>query len=402
MLRVKTLGGFQLFQEKRPVSLGKQPGGNVVKLFMLLLLNLKTGIPRAQLLREMFYWVDRESDLGANLRITAYRLRRALKAAGIPAPEGEDYICIGNGNYSWNRNIPVWLDVFAFREMAGRACGQKNQEESFRLGEAAMKLYEGEFLPELSSEEWVNRIQLELVKVYRKLFLNQYRILKERRSSKAAYELAKSAVAIYPFEEYQLYMMDCLADLKHYIEATKLYEQTAREYQKMGLEFSENMKNKIREIGSWIAASSLTLDGIRQMLRVQPGKGWEGSCSLTSFTDYFHFAKGLLERSGQPAYLLVITLENEKKLPLEPKEQRTQDAADVLEKVIRSRIHSGDLAARYDAATFLVFLACVDEAGCQTAEEKIRQGFREGCAYKKVRLDFRIAPVTEASQRRDG
>ena len=69
------------------------------------------GIPRRELIRQLFYQQSAEFDTGANLRITVYRLRRALKNAGIPCPEGEDYILSGRGLYRWNPSIPLSVDV---------------------------------------------------------------------------------------------------------------------------------------------------------------------------------------------------------------------------------------------------------------------------------------------------
>ena len=90
---------------------------------------------------------------------------------------GEDYILMENGNYRWNPAIPVSVDVTEFMELAARAEEEEDREKSLKLGEEAFSLYGGEFLSEFSSEEWVNTRQIELGKIYRKLFLHQYQLL---------------------------------------------------------------------------------------------------------------------------------------------------------------------------------------------------------------------------------
>ena len=121
MLKVKTLGCLQLIWDGQPVSLGKQAGNNIAKLFVILALQGEQGIPRRELIRQLFYQQSAEFDTGANLRITVYRLRRALKNAGIPCPEGEDYILSGRGLYRWNPSIPLSVDVVEFRDLAAKA-----------------------------------------------------------------------------------------------------------------------------------------------------------------------------------------------------------------------------------------------------------------------------------------
>lgn len=395
MMKVRTLGGFQLFWKDTPISLGKQTGNNMVKLFMLLMLHREKGIPRTELIRELFERPDAESDLGANLRITVYRLRQTLKKRGIFCPEGEDYILAEDGLYRWNQNISVWVDIDVFEKTAAQARKCEDQEESYRLGQEALNLYRGEFLPELSTEEWVNVNQLQLMKQYRQVFLNQYQILTEREEYREAYDLAKRAAALYPYEEYQLYMMDCLAAMKNYIEAMQLYEDTATMYfQKMGMELSDEMRTRFREIGSHVRTSQAALDGIRRMLKSGEQAAGE-RCSLISFIDNFHFVQRILPRTGQSAYIEVVTLENADSLPLEPGKKRTDEAARILEEAIAEKIRSGDTVTRYNAFTFLMLLVGISEQGCRILEERIRQCFRARCTYKKIRLCFRAIPVME-------
>lgn len=400
MLRVKTLGGFQLTWNDRPVSLGKQAGNNMVKLFMLLMLHKESGIARAELIRDLFYQPDAESDTGANLRITVYRLRQSLKKGGISCPEGEDYILIEQGIYRWNPQIPVSVDVLEFENLVLRAIDSSTSEESFRLGEQAFELYTGEFLPNLSSEEWVNGRQLQLMKTYRSLFMNQYHILESKGEYQQAYDLAKRGASLYPYEEYQVYMMDCLLAMKRYTEAMQLYDDTAAVYfREMGMEPSEEMRKRFDQMSNHIQVSQTTLEGIRQRLKedvnAEHGPYY---CALPSFIDNFRFVQRLLTRTGQSAYIEVVTLENLQNLPLEPGEKRTEEVARILEECISDKIRKGDMVTRYNGVTFLLLLMCTSEEGCRVVEDRIAQSFRSQCPFKKVRIGFRAFPVLDIDE----
>lgn len=192
MLKVKTLGCLQLIWDGQPVSLGKQAGNNIAKLFVILALQGEQGIPRRELIRQLFYQQSAEFDTGANLRITVYRLRRALKNAGIPCPEGEDYILSGRGLYRWNPSIPLSVDVVEFRDLAAKAEAETDREASLCLGE---------FLPEFGSEEWVGRWQAEWERTFKELFLQQYGLMIQGGGHVRAYNLAKWAASLYPYEE---------------------------------------------------------------------------------------------------------------------------------------------------------------------------------------------------------
>ena len=115
----------------------------------------------------------------------------ALKNAGIPCPEGEDYILSGRGLYRWNPSIPLSVDVVEFRDLAAKAEAETDREASLRLGQEAFALCLGEFLPEFGSEEWVGRWQAEWERTFKELFLQQYGLMIQGGGHVRAYNLAK-------------------------------------------------------------------------------------------------------------------------------------------------------------------------------------------------------------------
>lgn len=72
-----------------------------------------TGIPRAQLLDDLF---GREelANVGNNLRVTVFRLRKMLIEAGLPEYE---YIVKEKGVFYWRSPMKVDLDVARFMEL---------------------------------------------------------------------------------------------------------------------------------------------------------------------------------------------------------------------------------------------------------------------------------------------
>lgn len=399
MLKVKTLGGFQIYWDDELISLGKQTNNNIIKLFLLLLTHQETGITRRELLHYLFYAREMESDLGANLRITVYRLRQALKKQGVPCDEKEDYIILEKGVYHWNPKIPVELDITDFLETAKKGLAEMEVKESFRLCSQALSMYYGEYLPFLSTEEWVNSQQTELNQIYKKLFEKVFRILSDEKEYQQAYELAERAASLYPYEEYQVYMIDCLMTMNRSSEALRLYEETANQYfQEMGLEVSETMKDRFQRLSNRVQISQTLMEGIKEGLEENgDGKG-PYYCALPSFIDNYRFVKRLLSRTGQSAYVAVVVLKNSENLPLEPSEERSQGIAAVMEQAIGSCLRKGDIFTKYNLPTFLILLMCTSEEGAQIACQRMMQGFRENCSYKKVKVSIRLFPVQDIDE----
>ena len=89
----------------------------------------------------------------------------------------------------------------------------------------AAKLYQGEFLPALSTETWVMMESLQLKRVFETCvrWLGDY--LKKQKDYEAAYRLYTRAAKIYPFDDWQVHQIDSLICRGEYKEAYRLYDK---------------------------------------------------------------------------------------------------------------------------------------------------------------------------------
>ena len=91
-LKVNMLGRFSITYGEQPITFKRNSATKAVKLLQILLHSSlvedrgSTGIPRAQLLDDLF---GREelANVGNNLRVTVFRLRKMLIEAGLPEYE---------------------------------------------------------------------------------------------------------------------------------------------------------------------------------------------------------------------------------------------------------------------------------------------------------------------------
>ena len=82
------------------------------QLLQILFLHLEKGIAKERLLEELYGRDDVENRNGS-LNNTIFRLRKQLKAAGLP--EGK-YFYLKKGIYYWDSVIPVETDLSVFEK----------------------------------------------------------------------------------------------------------------------------------------------------------------------------------------------------------------------------------------------------------------------------------------------
>ena len=129
----------------------KAPSSRSLSLFKYLLLHHKQHTPR-EVLMEVF-WPDAESETARNnLNVAIHGLRRAIRSVVfLPV------IVFKEGSYGFEDTVEVWLDVEEFERCA--SAGQRMEARNHRTAaiaeyEAAISLYQGDFLKQNPYEEW--------------------------------------------------------------------------------------------------------------------------------------------------------------------------------------------------------------------------------------------------------
>lgn len=229
-LKVNMLGRFSITYGEQPITFKRNSATKAVKLLQILLHSSlvedrgSTGIPRAQLLDDLF---GREelANVGNNLRVTVFRLRKMLIEAGLPEYE---YIVKEKGVFYWRSPMKVDLDVARFMELVREGEEEVDETRKMNLWEKACRLYKGELLPMQSGEDWVIMNSVRYKDKYSKILRRLCAYRKEQHEYDTILELTDNAIEIYPFDEWQSLKIDALMGMNRYKEAYQLYDATSK------------------------------------------------------------------------------------------------------------------------------------------------------------------------------
>jgi len=159
LMAVHMLGPFSMTIDDLTLRLPVSRGLAILK---YLLLHHKQSIPR-EVLMDIF-WPDAEPEAARNnLNVALYNLRRAVrKFTDLPL------IVFEAGTYGLAPNPQVWLDVEEFERCvkAGQRLEAQNQlTTAVTKYEAAISLYQGDFLEQCPYEEWTipERERLQII-----------------------------------------------------------------------------------------------------------------------------------------------------------------------------------------------------------------------------------------------
>lgn len=393
-LNVHVLGGFSITYGDDPISFGRNTVTKAMKLLQILIYQGEKGIAREKLLEELF---GREelADVANNLRVTVHRLKKMLVDAGLPK---YDYVKIKKGVYRWDAPTETVVDAFVFSELIDKAHEAESEKEEIRLLKEACLMYGGEFLPDLSVDEWVLMESYQYKKKYSEALVRVCGYLMAHGEYEEALRFCTPACEMYPFDEWQTIKIDCYIALNEYKEAMREYENTAEMlFEELGINPSEKMLNQFQVMSNRMNYKPQAIRDVKQHLKEETDESGAYYCSLPSFRDNYRLVARIVERNGQSVFLMMCSITNSNGQPMESG-KRLDQMMEELNRTIKVCLRRGDCYTRYSASQFLILLVGTNKEDCGMIFERIRRSFSEEHKSWGKYLEYFVSSVTDINQ----
>ena len=252
ILQVQMLGGFSLVYQGKTRVFERNYTSKSMQLLQILFLHLGNGIPKEQLLDELYSRDDVENRNGS-LNNTIFRLRRQLEAAGLP--EGK-YFSLKDGIYRWDPVISVETDLSLFEKKLEESREETDEEKKVELLKEACSMYKGEVLPNMIGEDWAAVANIHYRDLYFEALQELCGYLKEKEHFETIYQLTTAAAQIYPFEVWQLWRIDSLIAMNRYQDAIVVYKEATKHFfDDLGLPPSQKMLERFQLMSERIQQS---------------------------------------------------------------------------------------------------------------------------------------------------
>ena len=393
VLTAKMLGGFSLQYQNREIVLDRNTLSKTTQLLQILLLAGKEGVAKTSLIDALYGRDDSVENKNGSLNNTIFRMRKQLKAAGLPE---SNFVVIKSGMCYWDERIPVSVDALEFSEKARQARLADTLEEQLRDCVAACRMYTGEFLPSMIVEDWVSVRNAACREQYFYCMNEACRELMSRERYEELVELAHAAAEIYPFEEWQEWEIDGLIALARFKEAMEVYERTTKKtLDEFGLAPSPEMLKRFRIMGERMSQAAGAIDDIRHRLVEKEKKRGAYFCTFPSFVDIYHVFSRIMERKGISVFIMLCTLKNQKNQVCGDEMGKDREVSHQLSEAIRISLRSGDFYTRYNYSQYLIMLSEIQQENCSVVSHRIDQNFQKMEETTGYYIDFYVASIAE-------
>lgn len=371
ILCARMLGKEEITYEGESIFGSKNCTTKAVRLLLILLYNGEDGITRSRLLEEL-YGREEMADAANNLRVTVHRLKKILAEANLPAFE---YIVLKNGIYKWNSPMKTVVDALEFQKRVAEADHEPDEDKKAEIIKEALQLYQGEFLPLLSSDEWVVIESIRLKDLYSRSLQWLCSYLKKCKEYEKILQLVEPACRIYPLDEWQSVKIDCYIELNLYEDALQEYEKTVRLLsEELGVAPSEKMMNQFREMSERISSRPRLIGEIKGGLQEEEEERGAFYCTAPSFRDAYRMMQRSMERNGQSVYLMLCTIMDGKGHCMRESE-KLERMSEILHQSIKKSLRRCDTFTRYNSAQFLIMLTGINEENCNIVAHRIAEEF---------------------------
>lgn len=398
-LKICTLGRFSM--KRGDVSIGDD---NKRSQRPWILLKYLLTHHDKQIVQEDFFdiiWQDGECDNPVKaLQNLVYRLRQMLNK-DTPAECIESSINFNQGCYSWNKHYPYQLDTDEFEDLynrASQAYRMGNQHHAAELFTSALHLYKGDYLSDLSFNDWVIPARNHYRQLYLDALTKMVQMYKDFGKLQEILNICENALMIDPYEEkFHEYIIETLIEMGRLKLAQTHYEYvTAMLYKDLGVKPSPSLRGLFRRLKVNNEDVQMDLNAIKDCLMEKVNCDQAFLCDKETFQSMYKVECRRLPRSGQSVFLAMLTttcanyeLPDRKSLKV---------VADVLVDIIRNDLRSGDVLTKWNESQFLVMLPGTTFEQADKITVRIQRKFELKCKEKDIVMRSRVMPIGDVAK----
>ena len=373
-LSVKMFGGFTASYGYEVLTFGRQRDSKFGQLFQILMTRPGQGFSKNDVAESLYKWEEVE-DTNASLNNTIFRLRKYLEASPLPAG---DYLFLRMGVLYFDGGIEVESDAWNFEKAAREFEKEQDKRKKAELCEKACEFYQGEFLPQLSNEQWV----IEKSRYYQKLYFSMMKYLfgylKGEGDYRSIERLAAGASEIYPYEGWENWRIDSLIALNQHQEAEALYQKAAAHLQESGGFLSKKQQDQFQKIGRKILRPEGSEEAISDyLLETVQGPGAYG-CTLPGFSDCYHMLKRVIKRGTVHFSLFLCTILDGNGHAAENREY-CEKQGKKLRASFQAHLRLGDIYTKYSENQYLLLCVGMKKEHIAEIGARIDLDFRKRC-----------------------
>lgn len=390
-IEIHLLGRFEIIVNGEVVLQQINNARKTRTFIQFLILNSSKPVPHEDLY-ELLWPGEECTNPGTALRTLLYRYRALVTESGLT--QLQNSIISRRGAYQWNPNLPAYVDAYEFEKYSTHAITKGcPARDRLRMYREALDIYEGNLLPDASTEPWAVQKGVYFHELYLKDVFGLVELLKEEGSYDEVINVCRKALDIELFNDrLHLELMLALNKTGRRREAASQYALTAdMQYHQLGIQPSEEMKEFYQQILASEQDMEADIDKIQLYMEDIVEESGAYVCDYEIFRDIYRIQRRLMERNGQTMFLALLKVNHRYNKKFEP------IAADsIMQELLSSMRHilrKGDTISRYSMLQYVLLLPSANYENGQKIMERVKRSFTEKDPRTEILLSYKLRPL---------
>ena len=389
-LKIQMLGAFSLRNGQLEINDGDNRSHKVWLLLAYMIYCRGRSVSQDELVNLLWGEEGSSNPLNA-LKTMFHRVRSTL--GQLDNAGGHTLIIRQGGNNTWNPAVPLTLDVEEFERLCQSGAAETGTEARLSAYLGALALYQGDFLPKLSSEPWVVPISAYFHNLYIRTVLETLSLLESQGRQAEVIPLCRKAVEIEPYSEvlYQ-HLMQALLAVGDQQGAVTVYENMSDLlFSNFGIMPSDEIRTIYREAVRTVNNRTVSLGVVQEQLREPDTPGGALFCDYDFFKVLYHAEARAVARSGSAVHIGLLSVTDKSGRELA---KRSLDCAmENLQELIRSSLRKGDIFSRCSVSQYILMLPQANFENSGKVCDRIVSAFYRQYPHSPAALSYSVQPL---------
>ncbi|MFW6271283.1 MAG: AfsR/SARP family transcriptional regulator [Bacillota bacterium] len=364
-LKIYTLGRFELIYGGVNLTEETNKNSKYWKIFQYLITNRNRSISQEELITELNF--QNNSDPEGSLFSAVYRLRKMLQKE--IDPQAKNYIKRSGCAYTFNNQKNYWLDAEEFEhlcELTQESLDNNTNKwkESF---EEALQLYQGDYLEEINTEEWIWNERDRYITLLTSTLRNLDEHLSQAKKFEQLRQFYSKVIGLIKFD-YELIarLIEILLKLDKTELARKKYEEIIKLYQDKDL----LIPVEIIKLGSkFFSQNCQNPELLFAEIKDKSETGGAYICTPETFTSIYDLETHRAKREALPRYTVHLRLKGELK------EKEIAKLSDNLFEILSNQLRCSDILCRWNRNHLIILLTKADKPKAEKIIDRINNSF---------------------------
>lgn len=374
LLSISTFGNFKVKKGNDHLNQVKKKSSKGWKLLSYLITHRERNVSREELIVNLN--LAKNDDPQGSLSALVYRLRKILKSDH----KDREYIKTSGTAYTFNLKADYWLDAEEI-EIKCQKCKEKgdiNTEKSFQLFKDVLNLYQGDYLEEFKTTEWIWNYRDKYKELVITTLLDLNSELKNENKHLKLWQLYNKLLQKIDYDERLLTnSIEALIEVGRFSTAKQKINELLSMYEDNDLIIPASIQKLDKKI------SDKQLQSAEEIFTDDSTETLEGAyvCrDRTVFSDIYKLEKRRLIRDKRPRCLSHLRLKSE----LEKDE--LGDYAKKLLDLLSNQLRAGDLICHWQLKHFNILLMDVKEDAAEKIIKRIIGYFNSKYNSEQIKI----------------